>query len=64
MNKFRKELNGDLCKLLSDSNKNIRGEFQNIKRDIVKIRCQMEKINNAVKSLKQRNDIEGSEFGY
>ncbi|CAG8484267.1 10858_t:CDS:2 [Ambispora gerdemannii] len=51
MNKFRKELNGNLYKLLNDNlNENIRGEFQNVKRDIKKIRRQMEKIDNTVKS--------------
>ena len=50
-------------KLLNDNlNKIIRGEFQNIKGDIEKIRCQVENIDNAVKSLEQRNDIEGSEL--
>ncbi|CAG8817159.1 5095_t:CDS:2, partial [Dentiscutata erythropus] len=50
-------------KLLSDNlNKIIRGEFQNIKGDIEKIRCRMEKIDDAVKSLEQRNNIEGSEL--
>ncbi|CAG8611272.1 13479_t:CDS:2 [Funneliformis caledonium] len=58
------KLNRDLCKLLNGRNKSICAKFQNIKGDIEKIRHQIEKIDNTVKSLEQRNDIEGSEFGY
>ncbi|CAG8623854.1 6436_t:CDS:2, partial [Diversispora eburnea] len=60
MNKFNKKFIEDLYKLLNDNlNKKIRSEFQNIKGDVEKIRCQMEKIDSAVKSLEQKNNTEG-----
>ncbi|CAG8542660.1 4959_t:CDS:2 [Ambispora leptoticha] len=63
MNKFNKKFIEDLYKLLNDNlNKTIRSEFQNIKGDVEKIRCQMEKIDSAVKSLEQKNNTEGSEL--